>query len=270
MMNGLYSIPDYSPVMPRAYGDYLWIRRTQTWHGGIRLLTGIGLPMPLRRKALDMMSVRWYAALSRMPRHKLAEVSLATGGSFQKLGGGVEILERREALPRAYVVNRVIRVPSRKAALARILSAKFKPRREAVVIDASAAPGIVFDLTSPKSPRDGAGAGEAVRIRSLTTAGVEIEASCEARCLLVLTDLHYPGWQAWVDGRPQEILRANGIFRGLLLEPGRHDVVYRYRPASIRIGYAALALSLVASGGLAAHAWRRSRRLDQNRKGASE
>ena len=55
-------------------------------------------------------------------------------------------------------------------------------------------------------------------------------------CLLVLTDLHYPGWRADVDGSSALVHRANALFRGVVLEPGTHEVVYRYEPRAFRIG----------------------------------
>lgn len=46
---------------------------------------------------------------------------------------------------------------------------------------------------------------------------------------LVLADMVYPGWQATVDGRPTEILRADTIFRAVELEAGEHTVEFRFR-----------------------------------------
>ncbi|MBM3187301.1 MAG: YfhO family protein [Chloroflexi bacterium] len=52
----------------------------------------------------------------------------------------------------------------------------------------------------------------------------------EASCL-VLADQHYPGWRAWVDGRMETILPVDGVFRGVLLEPGAHRVTFTYTPS---------------------------------------
>lgn len=37
-----------------------------------------------------------------------------------------------------------------------------------------------------------------------------------------------PGWTASVDRRPTPVLRADGVFRGVALGPGRHRVVFRF------------------------------------------
>jgi uncharacterized membrane protein YfhO len=56
--------------------------------------------------------------------------------------------------------------------------------------------------------------------------------------------MHYPGWTAAVDGNPTPLYRANGIFRGVVVETGEHRVVMRYAPTSLRLG---LGLAAMAS-----------------------
>ena len=60
---------------------------------------------------------------------------------------------------------------------------------------------------------------------------VVAEVAVEERALLVLADMTYPGWQAWVDGVPSPILTVDDVFRGLALQPGSHVVRFAYRPA---------------------------------------
>jgi len=79
------------------------------------------------------------------------------------------------------------------------------------------------------------------------------EMTSDSAGLLVLADLFYPGWTAEVDGRPAEILRADGVFRAVVLPPGSHRIVFRYRPLSLWIGgglsAAALLVMLALSRG---------------------
>jgi hypothetical protein len=65
--------------------------------------------------------------------------------------------------------------------------------------------------------------------------------------LLVLTDLFYPGWIAEENGRPLEIVRADGWFRAVALGPGPHRVVFRYRPLVFYAGAAVSAAALVTA-----------------------
>ena len=89
---------------------------------------------------------------------------------------------------------------------------------------------------------------------------VELEAQLGTGGLLVLADAYYSGWTATVDGRPASILPANVATRGVLLEPGRHRVVFSFRTPWLRpaLAVALLALALGGASGLAT-GWTRVR-----------
>jgi hypothetical protein len=78
---------------------------------------------------------------------------------------------------------------------------------------------------------------------------VRIRAS-EAR-YLVLTDSYFPGWQAWVDGVPAEIERANYLFRTVSVPAGDHTVEWRYQPTSLMVGATISAAGVAAMVALA-------------------
>jgi hypothetical protein len=63
--------------------------------------------------------------------------------------------------------------------------------------------------------------------------------------ILVLTDIFYPGWKAYVDGKQIKIYRVNGLVRGVLLEEGEHTVVFTYFPESFKIGLYLFILSIL-------------------------
>ncbi len=65
---------------------------------------------------------------------------------------------------------------------------------------------------------------------------IEVTISNPVAGYLVLSDSYFPGWEAAVDGKPARILRANYLIRAVALEPGAHEIVFRYRPWSWRIG----------------------------------
>jgi hypothetical protein len=78
-------------------------------------------------------------------------------------------------------------------------------------------------------------------------ANTEIEVSVEAPDggFLVLNDVWHPWWRATIDGAPTEILRANVIFRAVVLPPGAHMVRFSFAP------FSGLATELAARIGLA-------------------
>ncbi|MBI5233361.1 MAG: YfhO family protein [Deltaproteobacteria bacterium] len=72
---------------------------------------------------------------------------------------------------------------------------------------------------------------------------VEIKTQTKGNGVLVLTDTYYPGWKAYVDGKPAKIYRVNGLVRGVFLNNGEHTVIFSYLPLSFTAGSA---LSLVS------------------------
>ena len=67
--------------------------------------------------------------------------------------------------------------------------------------------------------------------------------------ILVLTDVHFPGWEATLDGAPVGLLRANTSFRGVVVTAGEHEIEMRYRPATFRWGVGlALAAAIACAG----------------------
>ena len=61
----------------------------------------------------------------------------------------------------------------------------------------------------------------------------------DVRGLLMGSETVFPGWEAYVDGLPTPILRAQGLLRAVILPPalaGRpHEVTFVYRPMSLRL-----------------------------------
>jgi hypothetical protein len=85
---------------------------------------------------------------------------------------------------------------------------------------------------------------------------IEVDAETSRERTLVLTDLAYPGWEVTVDDAPAEVLTVDEMFRGVRIPPGRHQVVWKYRPRSFDWG---LLVTAAAAVTLLAAAWRARR-----------
>ena len=57
-----------------------------------------------------------------------------------------------------------------------------------------------------------------------------INVSSDTGGFVILNDVWHPWWFAYVDGRREEVLRANVIFRAVQVPPGRHQVRFEFRP----------------------------------------
>ena len=81
---------------------------------------------------------------------------------------------------------------------------------------------------------------------------IEAEVEAGRACMLVSSDVWFPGWKAEVDGKAAEVFRVNYCQRGIWLEAGRHRVKMVFAPEAqargLRISLLSAALLLVLWG----------------------
>ena len=92
------------------------------------------------------------------------------------------------------------------------------------------------DTSHREAPADSAAPMLVARLAEDRPEEVVAELTTSSPGLLVITDLHYPGWIAESEGRRLPILRADGWFRAVALPAGTHRVSFRYRPLSVYVG----------------------------------
>jgi uncharacterized membrane protein YfhO len=92
----------------------------------------------------------------------------------------------------------------------------------------------------------GSGHDGAVRIVDYGATRLRLSVEMNGPGLVVLTDTFYPGWEARVDGQAAAIHRVDGLFRGVFVEGGRHEITMRFRPSSQSWGLALSAAGLAA------------------------
>lgn len=59
---------------------------------------------------------------------------------------------------------------------------------------------------------------------------IDVRTTSEAAAALVLADIWHPWWFASIDGVETRLVRANSIFRAVLVPSGTHVVTFRFRP----------------------------------------
>ena len=149
------------------------------------------------------------------------------------------------ALPRTWFVPAQRVVEDGDAALDAIGRPGFEPRLTGVT--ERRVPGV--------PERAPGGAGGSARLVAYERERVVIRSRADRAGLVVLSDTHYPGWKAEVDGEEVPVERVDYLLRGVPVPAGAHTVVFRYAPLSWTIGWAVslvallgLALALVAGG----------------------
>jgi uncharacterized membrane protein YfhO len=101
----------------------------------------------------------------------------------------------------------------------------------------------------------GEAAGAEVKITSYEPHRIELETRHPQPGFLVLSEVYYRGWDAWVDGKKTPVERVNYALRGLAVPPGEHRIEFIFRAPTFRNGalYSALGLIALLAGLVAEH-----------------
>jgi len=172
--------------------------------------------MPGYRSLLaDMLGLRFIA--TGVPAEQI-DKSLKPGDLVQiARTKDAYVYENPRALPRVLLVTSAL-----KADFDAILSTGQWPQgfdpRATVLLD-----------HEPQAPAGPAQPGS-VSIADYGTTEVTLAVDAPRGGFVVLNDVWHPWWQAEIDGRPAELLRANVLFRAVLVPPGRSTVGFVFRP----------------------------------------
>jgi hypothetical protein len=154
------------------------------------------------------------------------------GQDFRKIYAGEALICRvPNVLPRAALFRALDVLPD-EAVLGRLKEPSFNPFEKAVVSRESVGSATDLSALAHAAPA----AASAARITRYQSQDVSIEADTSTPALLVLNDTNYPGWRAYLNGEPVEMLTANFLFRGVVVPAGRSTVEFKYQPRTFRIG----------------------------------
>lgn len=144
-------------------------------------------------------------------------------GQARYQGQDVAILENKDLAPRAYVVGDYKVIPTRESTIVEMTSGQFDPRNYVILREDPQITKVDSLIGSAK-----------VTHFDLHT----IEISCESShpALLVVSEVYYPDWHAYVDGERTEVYLANNVIRAVPIPAGEHTVVFRYESAAFRAG----------------------------------
>jgi hypothetical protein len=151
------------------------------------------------------------------------------------------IYRNPRALPRAFVVH-AQRVTGGADRSLRAVGDPTGPALGRVAVTERELPGLPRERPGAAAPRP-----SPARIVSYSPKRVVLETRARGPGLAVLSDVHYPGWKATVNGRSRPIEQVDYLLRGVPVPAGRSRVVLRYEPASFRVGWVLSALGLLAS-----------------------
>jgi hypothetical protein len=150
--------------------------------------------------------------------------------------GRFTLYEFTGALPRTLLFSNWQVNPNDQSTLLTLTQTNFNPRTTALAL--SPGPFVPSGTNNPGT----------ATITTYKPRLVEVSADVKTPALLVLFDRYDPLWTVTVDGKKENLIRADYIFRGVYLQPGKHTVQFTFR-TSLRGLYVSLA-AIVAGIGL--------------------
>jgi hypothetical protein len=165
-------------------------------------------------------------------------LDLSNRDGFTRIGE--QVIQNTRALPRAFVLPRTQAFsPARHPALT--------PTQLVMNADTDLHTMVLIegDPTTPSDPTGTLAVVSATLVEDRTPNMVRVTATAVTPSYLVLDDFYQRGWTVRVDGQPARVFIANALFRAVSLEPGTHEVEFRFEPLSHLLGAAVSAVSLL-------------------------
>jgi len=220
---GLDHVGGYDPMMLRRYAELILTANRAPSTGYVAAIWPAA-PGPI----YDLLGVRYWI----IPGSK----QLPPGwGDVGQIGNSF-VYENPSALPRAFLVTRSVVIDSPEQRLRYLARPDFQPARELVL------------ETGPEQAGSEAAPGT-VTIEARAEGYYQLKADCAADAWLVLTEAHYPGWTAEIDGTPAPIVRADHLVQAVRVSRGSHAVTFRYRSGSFRLGWGVAGITVLLSFG---------------------
>ena len=222
------------------------MQRNQGPYSGIMLFEGYN-PLLLERrvppaatpeKAYDFMNIRY-------------------GIQVDPASGAAGLAERPTAYPHARILYDAKMVDTAEAK--RLLKSDEVDFTKTVLLEN--APG----STAQAPPRlDGAGTGSA-SITRYEADEIEVKATTDRPGILVLSEVWYPAWKAYIDGAESPIYIADYSLRGIAIPAGAHTVTLRYESSAFSTGMWITLVTLLATLGAIAWTVMKSRGVEKSR-----
>jgi hypothetical protein len=221
---GVSDVQGYSSVLIDYYVEFL--ERLEKGMTSARWVYSLRYPGSTSSPLLDLLNAKYIITIAD-PGEDMLEWGRADPKLDLAYDGEVKIYENRDALPRAFFVPTFRVIEDRAAALEILGSDDFDPAKYVIL---EKEPGSLAPVTHGSSELS------EVSMVEYTPNKVIIEAACATNGFVVLSDLYYHGWKAFVDGSEREVYKADSAFRAVQLEAGQHRIEFVFDPLSLRIG----------------------------------
>lgn len=220
----------------QIYGGNVWIRRYVEYDRILQsTLSGLKNAGPEKKELakgfLNMSNIQFIITAGDPP--PLDSLQLITTITDQSSDTKYSLYENMTVFPRARMVYDFKTADTLEELRNAITTPDFDPAHQVILEE-------TIDIESSAEKTDAAAI---ISINKNQDEVQEFSVTTSRKGLLIIADMYYPGWQALVDGKTTRIYPANLMQRAIIVEKGKHKVVFSYQPNSFQKG---LQISLLA------------------------
>jgi len=203
-------VSGYDPLYLKSYAQLVasWDAGSERSAGSFnRIVTPQNYTLPLT----NFMNVKYLLSFDDIQNENLSKV-------FEE--GQTKLYENKKVLPRAYFVEKIIKLENQNQELSQITSKNFDFNKSAVSRE--------FQLDSESEG--------IANIISYSDQKILIKAKTQESSPLIISNVNYPGWKAYIDGKPAKLYEVNFMFQSIVVPAGIHDILLSYIPKSFIYG----------------------------------
>ncbi len=210
VFDNLESVNGYYPVSLARYAAYVGAINNEPPYADVS--ADIRNPdSPL----VGLLNVKY--VLSSRPINKKGLIEVHSDKSYVYYNGNWK--------PRAFTVHTAKAVENSEAALREVKNPNFNPEKV-----------VILETTKPLPKTSGDPSKNKIKYTKYSAASQQLQVDMASDGYLFLSEVYYPLWKAWVNGKPAEIMPANYLFRAIYIPKGKHDVRLQYVDTPRQVG----------------------------------
>lgn len=229
--NNLESVTGVSPLYPKDVRDFLW---SVGKHVNMPYDSFIGIDEISNPIFLNLLNVKYIITNNNVKVNGLSEMieSNSRPSYFSTQNQMYYLYENTAVLPRAFIVPNALVINDKQKALNFIANSNFDPKRY-----------VILEKQPKNTKLNNFSSFKEINTTRNNFNAISLNFNLDNSGFLVLSEIYYPGWKAYDNGKEIEILKANSVLRTMFLGRGQHHILLKYNPNSYKIG---LTMSLIA------------------------
>lgn len=216
---GIESIDGYDPLYLANWNKFVSVWQSQNPDASLSPFNRIVTPQKIDSKLVDLLNIKYVLTFDEIENSNFEKV-------FTE--GQTKIYQNKNVLPRAYFASEVVGAKSDQEEFTKLLDPDFDLKKMATS----------QEFKFPKQELTAKVSFESYQDQNLT-----LSAQTDRQAPLILTNVYYPGWKAYIDGQPVPVNKADFMFQSIIIPGGSHKIEFKYQPDSF---YNGVYLSLAA------------------------